>query len=194
MRQQLTDRDDSVLIVVDVQQRFLDKLDHDHVGPLVNRIRWIIEMANHMNIPIVVTAEDIASVGTTVPHVAEAFPEGTTEHNKMTFGLCSDPVIVEAVNATGRGTAVVLGLETDVCVMQSALGLLERGFRVVALADATGSPGGCHQAGIDRMRDAGVVISTVKSTFYEWVRSLPFAETNLDPLIWTGERPDGVSL
>ena len=84
--------------------------------------------------------------------------------------------------------------ETDVCVMQSALGLMQQGFRVVVLSDATGSPGESHQAGIERMRDAGAVISTVKGTFYEWVRTLHFADEHLDPKIWSGERPDGISL
>ncbi|MGH1493564.1 MAG: isochorismatase family protein [Acidimicrobiales bacterium] len=194
MDQQLTDRDDTVLIVVDVQRSFVDKIDDDVAGPLLNRIRWTVEMAVRLHIPIVVTAEDIESVGTTVPHVAEAFPAGTVEHDKMTFGLCGDPLILAAIESTARKTAVLIGLETDVCVMQSALGLMQHGFRVVVLSDATGSPGECHQAGIERMRDAGAVISTVKGTFYEWVRTLHFADEHLDPEIWSGERPDGISL
>lgn len=192
--QQLTDRDDSVLVVIDVQRRFLDKLDEGAVSPLVNRIRWTVEMAVRMSIPIVVTAENTELLGTTVPDVAEGFPDGTTEYDKMTFGLCGDPLILGAVEATGRKTVVLVGLETDVCVMQSALGLLERGFRVVVLDDATGSPGGCHQAGISRMADAGAVISTVKGTFYEWVRTLHFADQHLGSEIWSGDRPDGISL
>ena len=194
MHQQLTDRDDSILIVVDVQRPFVDKLDEGIAGPLLNRIRWTIEMAVRLKIPVVVTAEDIESVGTTIPFIAKVLPEGTTEHDKMTFGLCGDPVILGEVESTGRGTAVLVGFETDVCVMQSALGLLQHGFRVVVLADATGSPGECHQAGISRMRDAGAVISTVKGTFYEWVRTLHFADEHLDSEIWSGDRPHGISL
>ncbi len=192
--QQLTDRDDSVLVVIDVQESFIEKLDAGIAGPLLNRIRWVVEMAVRLEIPLVVTAEDIEGHGATVPHVAEAFPDGTMEHNKMTFGLCGDPAILGAIESTGRRTAVLVGLETDVCVMQSALGLLQEGFRVVVLSDATGSPGDCHQAGISRMRDAGTVVSTVKGTFYEWVRTLRFVDEHLDPEIWSGERPDGISL
>ncbi|KAG1648470.1 Isochorismatase family protein 1B [Nymphon striatum] len=192
--QQLTDREDSVLIVIDAQRHFIDKLTGDDTNQLLNRIRWIIQMATKMDIPVVVTAEDHETVGPTDPFIAAAFPPQTLEHNKMTFGLCGDPDILGAVESTGRRTAVLVGFETDVCVMQSALGLLSEGFRVVALADATGSPGEAHEAGIERMRDAGVVISTVKSTFYEWVRSLHFADEQLDPSIWTDERPDGISL
>jgi nicotinamidase-related amidase len=190
----LTDVDDSVLIVVDVQQSFLDKLDLADVQPLVNRIAWIVRIAAELGVPIIATAEDIADRGTTVAPVAAGFPPGTEHHDKMIFGLTGDPDILGAVEAHERRTAVLVGLETDVCVMQSALGLLDRGFRVVALSDATASPGPCHEAGLTRMRDAGVIVSTVKGTFYEWVRTLDFAEQRLDPEIWTGPRPDGIHL
>lgn len=192
--QTLTDVEDSVLIVVDVQRSFLAKLAPDDEGPLVDRISWIVKIAATLGVPIVVTAEDIAELGTTVAAVADGFPDGTAQHDKMTFGLTGDPDILSAVEEHGRRTAVIVGLETDVCVMQSALGLLQRGFRVVVLSDAAASPGPCHEAGITRMRDAGVVVSTVKGTFYEWVRSLDFADQHLDPEIWTGPRPDAIHL
>ncbi len=190
----LTDRDDSVLIVIDVQQPFVDKLAAEEQAPVVNRIAWIVKMAATLSIPIVATAEDITEVGFTVLTVAKFFPGDTMQHDKMTFGLAGNPTILSAVEAHRRRTAVIVGFETDVCVMQSALGLLERGFRVVVLSDATASPGPCHDSGITRMRDAGAIISTVKGTFYEWIRTLDFADEHLDPETWTGPRPDGVYL
>lgn len=190
----LTDVEDSVLIVIDVQRSFLDKLAAPDAEPVVERISWIVRIAAMLDVPIVATAEDIAELGTIVPAVADEFPEGIIQHDKMTFGLAGDSVILAAVEEHGRRTAVLVGLETDVCVMQSALGLLQHGFRVVVLSDATASPGPCHEAGISRMRDAGVVISTVKGTFYEWVRSLDFADQHLESEIWTAPRPDSIFL
>ena len=190
----LTDVDDSILIVVDVQRTFLDKLAPGDETPLVNRICWIVTIAATLGVPIVATAEDIDELGPTVAAVSDRFPDGTEQHDKMTFGLAGNPSILAAVEQHDRRTAVMVGLETDVCVMQSALGLVEQGFRVVVLSDATASPGPCHEAGIARMRDAGVVISTVKGTFYEWVRSLDFADRHLDPEIWSGPRLDGIHL
>jgi len=87
---------------------------------------------------------------------------------------------------------VIVGLETDVCVMQSALGLLQKGFRVVVLSDAAASPGPCHDAGILRMQNAGVIISTVKGTFYEWTRTVDFAMANFDVEMFEYEPPKGV--
>lgn len=185
---------DSVLIVIDLQRHFLDKLADETVEPLVNRIRWIVEVAVKLGVPVIATAEDISEVGTTVSEVADEFPESTVQHNKMIFGLAGDRDILGAVQDLGRNSVVLVGLETDVCVMQSALGLLQHGFRVVALSDATASPGPCHDAGLSRMRDAGVVISTVKGTFYEWSRTLAFMDEHLDASRLISDAPDGVHL
>lgn len=193
MHQSLTDADDSVLVVIDVQQSFLEKMQKEHIQPIINRISWIVQKAVKLNIPIVATAEDIPEEGSNIPQVADYFPEGTKEYNKMFHGLAGDPDILSAVVATKRKTAVIVGLETDVCVMQSALGLLQNGFRVVVLSDATASPGICHKAGILRMQNAGVIISTVKSTFYEWTRTVDFLKANF-PDAWESEHPEGIYL
>ena len=74
--------------------------------------------------------------------------------------------------AAGRGTVVLTGLETDVCVAQSALGLLDRGHRVVVVEDAVGSPGRAHAAGLDRMRRAGAIPVVAKQLHYEWMRTV----------------------
>ena len=189
--QSLTDVNDSVLIVIDVQQCFLDKLPPSVSQPLVNRISWMVRAAAKLEVPIIATAEKIEENGPNVDAVGGYFPEGTRELNKLSFGLAGEPQILSAVRETGRKTAVLLGLETDVCVMQSALGLQQEGFRVVVLSDATASPAPCHGAGILRMQNAGIIISTVKGTFYEWVRRVDTAVTKLGPeLLDTDKLPD----
>jgi nicotinamidase-related amidase len=104
----------------------------------------------------------------------------------MIFGLVADPEILGAVQRTNRDTPILLGLETDVCVAQSAIGLLENGYRVVVIEDAVGSPGKAHQYGLARMRTAGVLLSNVKSLFYEWLRTVEnsrnFYHTHKDDL------------
>ena len=110
------------------------------------------------------------------PQLADALPQGTLVYNKMSFGLAADPEIVAAVERTGRRTAVLVGLETDVCIAQSAIGLLQRGYRVAALADVTGSPGTGHALGLGRMRDAGVALLGLKGLCYEWLRTVDQAD------------------
>jgi nicotinamidase-related amidase len=92
--------------------------------------------------------------------------------DKSVFGLAEDEEILKTVVETGRRTAILVGLETDVCVAHSALGLLRRGFDVVVVADGTGSPALGHQIGLERVRRAGGLISSVKAVYYEWVRTV----------------------
>ncbi|MCO5128160.1 MAG: isochorismatase family protein [Rhodobacteraceae bacterium] len=192
MQDLLFSRDRSVLAVIDVQDVFLDKLPTDARAPLVGRVTWLIGAAVAMGVPVVAMAEDLARNGPPVAPVLAALPEGTTIHDKRVFGLAGQSGILAAMQATGRDQAILVGLETDVCIAQSALGLLGAGFRVGAVADATGAPGDCHQAGLDRMRDAAVAITTVKGVYYEWVRDLDTLD-RIKPLIGSA-LPDGLTL
>jgi nicotinamidase-related amidase len=169
---QLFDRDRSCLVVIDVQQYFLDKLPVDQRKPLVAHIAWLMRVAHTLGIPIVVTAEDISNDGPLVAELADQLPDGSTVHDKMVFGLAGQPSIVEDVRRTGRGECVIVGMETDVCVAHSAIGLMELGYRVAVIDDATASPPPHHDYGIARVRAAGAVITSVKGIYYEWIRDL----------------------
>lgn len=163
---------DSILIVIDVQPAFLRKLAPDEQQPLLQRICWLIGVANWLHMPLVVTAEDIPREGTVDDQIAQRLPPDTAIYNKMIFDLAADPAIRAAVHQTQRTTAILVGLETDVCVAHSALGLLGAGYRVAVVADACGAPGTAHQFGLDRIRGAGGVIVGVKGLYYEWLRTV----------------------
>jgi len=172
----LIDVDDSVLVVVDVQKTFLHKLPEAESAILLERICWLIRVARWAEVPQVVMAEDLAGNGSVHPCVAGALAPGTQVHDKMHFGLAAEEGILQAVRETDRKTAIVVGLETDVCVCQSAFGLLEQNFRVAVVADAVGSPGPDHAYGLQRMRAAGIVIVGLKGLFYEWMRTVSRSE------------------
>jgi len=190
----LLDVDDSILIIIDVQPPFLDKLPREDSQLLRNRICWLIGVAGWLHVPLVVTAEDIAREGGVDPQVVRAMPTGVQAHNKMVFNLAADPAILAAVAQTGRKTAVLVGLETDVCVAHSALGLLGHGYQVAVVADATGSPGAAHGFGLERAAGAGALIISVKSLFYEWVRTVERARQFRAATARTLALPDGVRL
>ena len=169
---QLIDVDDSLLAVVDVQSTFLDKLPEAESELLLERICWLVGVARWAGVPRVVMAEDVAANGDVHPDLAAALGPDARVHDKMHFGLAAEGSILQAVRDCNRGTAVLVGLETDVCVCQSALGLLAADFRVVVVADAVGSPGPDHAYGLQRMRGAGVVVVGLKGLFYEWMRTV----------------------
>src|SRR4029079_4776658 len=85
--QPLFDRDRSCLVVIDVQQFFLDKLPEEQCEPLVARIAWVTRVAKALAIPIVATAEDIARDGPLVDTVARELPEAVRVNDQVVFGL-----------------------------------------------------------------------------------------------------------
>lgn len=172
IRKSLVDVDDSVLIVIDIQDHFLDKYEPAVSNPLLQKVVWLLKISTQLQIPVVAMAEDIGQTGNLNETILQALPNGVKVHDKQAFGLAGNPDILAEVEAIGRGTAILVGTETDVCVAQSALGLMEHGYQVVVLSDAVATTAGDQQIGINRMRDAGAAISSVKAITYEWLRSV----------------------
>jgi len=167
----LLESDDSVLIVIDVQDIFLDKLPQADSGELVNKICWLFRLAQWLQIPKIVTAEQYQKQPL-APELVKLLSDSMPVFDKSAFGLADQADILKAVEQTERKTAVLVGLETDVCVMHSALGLLDRGYRVAVVADAVRTPAPGQEIGFGRMRSAGVIVVNMKNLFYEWLRAI----------------------
>jgi nicotinamidase-related amidase len=176
LKKTLIDVDDSLLVVIDIQDSFLHKYNNAISRDLVDKVVWLIAVAEYLGVPVVAMAEDIEFTGNLNISIQEALPEGTMVHNKDYFGLADNPEILAAAEATGRKTAVLVGTETDVCVAQSALGLMNNHYQVVVLKDAVATTAGSEDIGLTRMREAGAVISSVKALYYEWLRSVTNCE------------------
>jgi len=185
-------RERCCLVVIDVQDYFLNKLPEAERAPLVARIGWLMRTARALEIPLVATAEDIVQDGPMVAALTELLPAGQKVFDKRIFGLGDQPDIAAAIRATGRNEFVLVGMETDVCVAHSALGLTAAGYKVAAIEDACASPGANHAAGLARMRDAGVIVTNAKGIFYEWVRDLAIHAKVLAEI--GRETPPGVTL
>jgi nicotinamidase-related amidase len=187
----LIDVNDSLLIAIDIQPHFVRKENQQENNPLLQRMCWVIKVANWLNIPLVITAEDIQHTGTVCQEVALLLPPSTKIFDKMIFGLAAQHDILEAIQSTDRKTAVLIGYETDVCIAHSALGLIDLGYRVAVVADGTGSPGNAQQIGLERIRGAGGIIVSAKSLYYEWIRTV---EKSIEYEHSGIETPDGLVL
>jgi nicotinamidase-related amidase len=177
----LTASEDCVVIVIDAQPGFyppdLPAEDRDRAAQALDRAVWLTAVAGRLDVPVVVTEEEPELNGMTDPRLAPTAPRFI----KPTFGLAGTPEILAAVRATGRPTAVLVGFETDVCVYQSAVGLLGAGLHVIAVEDATFSPGEMHERGLARLRDAGVRLTHCKALGYEWARTVERSSGLLRP-------------
>jgi len=188
----LVDDADSVLVVIDTQPGFLREIDDAWADAVVDRIRWLVRLARALDVPIVVTEEEPAHNGDTATPVLEALVDDQVRHVKDAFGLAACPPIVADLERHGRRTAVLCGLETDVCVSQSALGLIDAGWRVVVVEDGVASSQPGHDQGLARMRHVGAEVVGLKTLAYEWLRTvdrLAVLERDLG-----GDAPTGVVL
>jgi len=186
------DPEDSVLVVIDVQPAFVDKLDDEAADRVLGRIGFLVRLASELQIPTLVTEEAPDENGSTVQPVARWLPPDVRPHEKPIFGLAACPPIMADLERHGRGTAVLVGLETDVCVAQSALGLLDASWNVVVVSDAVACPGEAHEQGLTRMRDAGATLAGMKGVAYEWVRTVAGVDL-ISRELWRSA-PPGITL
>ena len=174
----LVRREESVFVVVDAQPGSfaydgLGETDSIRAAKAVSRITWMAGLAALLDVPTVVVEEDPLRNGHTDPGILERLPEDSPMIVKPTFGLAAHAEAVDAIRETGRGTVVLAGFETDVCVAQSAVGLLELGFRAVVLEDATYTNSAIeHERGLARMTGAGVERNHCKGVTFEWLHTV----------------------
>jgi nicotinamidase-related amidase len=154
------------LLVIDVQPSLMAAVAGGEI--VAANCGQVMEAARILGVPTVVTVQNRDKLGEPVAQVAERIPAGATALNKMTFSCMGDEAIHQTVRALGRRQALICGLETHVCVCQTALDLLASGAQVHVAADAVSSRLEANRlAALDRMRSAGVVISTVEMAIYE---------------------------
>ncbi|MCS0603453.1 isochorismatase family protein [Streptomyces sp. LP11] len=192
----LIDRDDCALVIIDVQSDFyppgrLD-VDRQRFHDMVRRIVWITALADRLGIPVVVTEEDPAGSGHTVPEIRDALPATAVTLPKNAFAVWDNPGIAAAIEATDRSTMVLTGIETDICVAHSAIRLHQSGRRVAVVDDAVYSPGPAHERGLRRLAGEGIETLSAKELFYDWVRTIEeanaFHDTHADLAVPPGVR------
>jgi nicotinamidase-related amidase len=156
------DPERATLIVVDVQEGFRKAVpDFDRVAKATSTL---IEGAEAIGIPVVVTEQYPKGLGETAPEIAEHLPEGTEPLEKVCFSA-TDAV---GFDLGGRDQALVCGIETHVCVNQTALDLLGSGVEVHVAEDAVASRTELNKrVGLQKMERAGAVLSTVEMALFE---------------------------
>jgi nicotinamidase-related amidase len=173
MPQLMVDSNDLAIVVIDVQPYFLDGWMAGESEPLLARLEFLFALATVYEVPLLATFEQPIETKGWLPQRLESFfPAHGQRHTKQTFNCCGEPSILEAIRGLDRGQIAVAGGETDVCVLQSVLGLIEVGQQVFLLEDALFSSESHTGPAIRRMEGAGAIPSTVKTLNYELRRSV----------------------
>jgi len=159
------------LIVVDIQEKLLPPIWQKE--RLVRNAKLLIRLASILNIPALVTTQYSKGLGNTVSEVVELLPDAVAIDKLMFSCFGSDAFCSMLKRLPGQRTTVLLcGMETHICVMQSALGALREGYLVHVAADAVSSRTELNwQIGLERMRAAGAILSSTEMMIYELLRS-----------------------
>ncbi len=151
-------KDNCLLLVIDLQEKLHSAMDPDLKDSCARNSVILIETAKACRIPVVVSEQYPRGLGETVPEVA-GHMDGITRHEKLFFSCYREEGIRKAIKSTGRKTAVLCGIEAHVCVMQTAMDLLDAQYRVVVACDAVCSRrSGDMAASLDAMARLGVLV------------------------------------
>lgn len=154
----------SRLVIIDVQARLMPAI-HDGPRLLANAVR-LVEAARLLEVPIVMTEQNPAGLGATVPELAGAAPAIA----KMSFDSCAAAAFLDAI--AGDDDLVLCGCEAHVCVGQTALSLLEYKRRVLVVQDAVGSRAPeSKEVSLRRLERNGAEIVTTEMVVFEWLRT-----------------------
>jgi nicotinamidase-related amidase len=154
--------------LIDVQRFFLSQLDKRLRSRIVANTKNFVRLLDYFKIPLIVTLERPLDYKGALPkEIARHLGERAEIHEKDFFDLSKDKAIARRLARLKRKQVVAAGCETDVCVLQSCLGLLSLGYEVFVMEELLFSSSRDVGAAIARMEAAGAVFLTYKTLFYE---------------------------
>lgn len=163
------DRDNAVLVVIDVQEKLCRAMDDQVLEKLTGNIGILQETARELGIPMVATEQYVKGLGETLSVLKEKLAGPALE--KMTFSCCGETPFPERLKALGRKQVIVTGMETHVCVLQTVLELLDAGYHVHLVKDAVMSRKKENwQVGVKGAAAAGAVITSTEAAMFQLLR------------------------
>lgn len=172
------DADGCVGVIIDVQESFLSKLDSYHRSKILWGTRDFAHLLTLFKIPIVATLEiPIDKNGALPPEIEEELKVESAIFEKAFFDLGEEKRITEHFARLKKRQVIIVGCETDVCVMQSCLGLLSLGYEVYLVENLLFGSSLDMAAAVTRMKGEGATFISYKSLFYELARSVEIEDS-----------------
>lgn len=158
---------DSALIVIDMQERLVPAMQAP--ARTLKNTRKLIAAARELGVPTILTEQYPQGLGRTVREIAEVAGDALVME-KVHFSCMEDQDFAAAFRAQGRRQAVITGMEAHICVMQTAASLMEEGYEVFVVSDATASrTSESEKACLDRLSAVGAGIVTAEMVIFEWM-------------------------
>ena len=160
--------ENSLVLIIDIQERLVGALDKDIV---VSKAVKVASAAKALSIPVVVTEQYPKGLGNTVEPLKAVLPENTPIVEKTSFNALLEDGMKERIASYGKKQIVIFGIETHICVHQTAAALLEEGYDVYVIKDACASRNKYEfKQVIEAMQQNGVKVSCVEIALFEWLK------------------------
>lgn len=164
----MLDRNNTVLMIIDIQGKLAHMMHEWEM--LFESVQKLIRGMQVLDIPIVWMEQNPLAIGRTVPEIAELL-EPAEPIEKLSFSCCGNDRFLEMLADLNRKQALLAGIETHICVYQTAVDLLHRGYDVQVVADAVSSRTAQNRRiGLQKMCDAGAVMTSVETALFELLR------------------------
>jgi nicotinamidase-related amidase len=158
--------DHALLVVVDMQEPFLRAIWQPE--PLLRNVTTLLEAARVLNVPVLATLQNAQRLGGVVEEVGRCLPKDCVPLDKLAFSAAADEKIRSAIQRSGRRQIVLCGIESHICISQTAHDLMAQGYQVHIVADAVSSRTEANwKLGLRRAETAGAILTTTESALYE---------------------------
>ncbi len=161
-------REDTIGLVIDIQEKLLPHIHESE--PLLHHVGILLDGLAVLDIPLMITEQYRKGLGETVEQVQKKIVE-FDPLEKMSFSCCDDEIFDHKLSSFGKRYVIICGIEAHVCVLQTTIDLLEKGYQPVVVEDCVSSrKPNDKMVAIERMRQEGAIISTVESILFELAR------------------------
>ncbi|MEM1606988.1 MAG: hydrolase [Candidatus Bathyarchaeia archaeon] len=168
MRKGLISRENVVLVVIDVQEKLFPLISGKE--KVLENIQRLIRFARIINVPIILTEQYPKGLGSTIREIKDLIPD-VTVIEKIEFSCFGSDRFREVIKGLNADSLIIVGIETHICVMQTAIEGVEEGFRVCVVSDATSSRNvEDKEIALERMKESGVIVASSEMLIYEVLR------------------------
>lgn len=167
----LCERENSVLVMVDIQTRLTAAMPVKVLARLQRYTTLLLRAAVAMGIPVSITEQYPQGLGRLEPDIEKLLPADTQRYEKTSFSCAGANRFLTDLQQSGRRQVLLTGMETHVCILQTAVDLLNSGYQVIVVSEAVCSRHReSYETALQRMRQAGVIIANSESVVFEWLR------------------------
>lgn len=166
----ILNENDSLVLIIDIQEKLLNAAFNKDI--LNKKASIITNAAKLLNIPIIITEQYPKGLGATINDIKEIVNNNAKFYEKTSFSALENTELENDIINNNKKQIIIFGIETHICVSQTAIALKEKGYDVTLIQDASGSRTEFeHNAGIERMKEFGVHIITTEIALFEWLKS-----------------------